>query len=58
MIMAKDMIVKYYDKRESYRKRKYYNSLDELLVAKGRFELVGRYIMPSWLGIKNIEVEI
>lgn len=56
--MAKDMIVKYYDKRESYRKRKYYNSLDELLVAKGRFELVGRYIMPSWLGIKNIEVEI
>lgn len=56
--MAKDMITKYYDIRESYKQRKYYNSLDELLIAKGRFELVGRYILPSWLGVKNIEVDI
>jgi hypothetical protein len=56
--MAKDMIVKYYDKREPWRKRIYYNTLDELLTAKGRFELVGRYICPSWLGIKNIEIDI
>lgn len=56
--MAKDVIIKYYDIRESYKKRKYYNTLDELFIAKGRFEYVGRSIHPSWLGIKDIEIEV
>lgn len=51
-----DMITKYYDKRESSKGRKYYNTVDELLIAKERFELVGRHIQPSWLGVKDISV--
>ena len=50
------MATKYYDKREPYKKRKYYNSPDELFLAKGRTEYVGKYIYPSWMDSKNIEV--
>lgn len=54
--MAKDMITKYYDKREH--PRIYYITLDEIFIAKGRIEYVGRWIFPSWLGSKNIEIEV
>ena len=47
------MITKYYDKRES-KSRTYYNSPNELFVAKNRIELIDKNIIPSWLGIKNI----
>lgn len=50
------MITKFYDKRESVKDRKYYDSLNDLFVAKGIY--IGKYIIPSWLGIKNIEVDI
>jgi len=56
--MAKDMITKYYNKRTPFNQRKYYNTLDEIFLAEGRYELVGRYIIPSWLGIKNITVDL
>lgn len=56
--MARDLIIKYYDKREPYKKRKYYNSTDELYKAKGRFEYIGRYVSASWLGIKDFEIDI
>lgn len=58
IIMAKDMITKYYNKRTPFRQRKYYNTLDELFIAEGRYELVGKCIQPSWLGIKDITVEV
>jgi hypothetical protein len=51
-----DMITKYYDKREPHKGRKYYDSTDELFKAKGRTEYVGRAVIPSWLGIKDIEI--
>jgi len=55
--MAMDMATKYYDKRESSKDRKYYSTLDEMLIDKGRSELVGKNITPSWLGVKNIGFE-
>lgn len=51
-----DMVTKYYDKREPYNKRKYYNTPDELFIVKERFELVGKCIIPSWMSSKNIEI--
>lgn len=51
-----DMVTKYYDKREPSKERKYYNTPDDLFIAKGRLEYVGKRIVPSWMGIKNIEI--
>ena len=51
-----DMITKYYDKREPRKNRKYYDTTDDLFKAKGRTEYVGRAVIPSWLGSKDIEV--
>lgn len=53
-----DSVTKYYDKRESSKERKYYDSTDALFKAKGRFEYVGKFVSPSWLGIKNIDVTL
>lgn len=55
--MALDMITKYYDKRKKPKEREYYNTIDGLFIAVGRDEYVGKYIIPSWLGIKNISYE-
>ena len=52
--MAKDIITKYYDKRDPHKKRKYYNSLDELFTAKGRIE----YVISFPVETKNIEIEV
>lgn len=49
------MVTKYYDKKDMSKNRKYYATLNELFIEKGRMELVGKNIIPSWLGIKNIE---
>lgn len=54
--MVKDMITRYYDKRETPKNRKYYIILDELFIKKGRIELIGKNIIPSWMGIKTIEI--
>lgn len=51
-----DMVTKYYDKRDPLKERKYYNTPDELFRAKGRPEYVGKYIIPSWMENKNIEI--
>ena len=56
--MVKDCITKYYDRREPSKHRKYYNSLDELLIAKGLSEIVGRYIIPSWADNKTVDVYV
>lgn len=56
--MSKDMVTKYYDKRTTLKDRKYYNSPDELYIAKDRTELVGKSACTSWLGIKNISVDM
>lgn len=56
--MAKDMTIKYYDKRDTIKDRKYYNNIDEIFKDKGRFEYLGKHIILSWLGIKNVEFDV
>lgn len=51
-----DMITLYYDKRDKGKFRAYFKSLDELFIHKQRYELVGMSIIPSWLGVKNVEI--
>jgi hypothetical protein len=51
-----DAVTKYYDKREPAKERKHFNTKDELFAAKGRKEYVGKSIIPSWLGLKTIDV--
>lgn len=58
MSTALDMATRYYDKRIAARKRVYYKTLDALLIASGLDYLAGRYTVPSWVGIKNIEITI
>jgi hypothetical protein len=51
-----DSVTLYYDKREPRNRRQYFNSADELYTAKGRTEYIGRGVIASWLGIKNVDV--
>jgi hypothetical protein len=51
-----DCATLYYDKREPREKRRYFESADELYKAKEMTEYIGRYIIPSWLGIKSVDV--
>ncbi len=51
-----DSVTLYYDKREPRNRRQYFNSADELYAAKGRTEYIGRGVIASWLGIKNVDV--
>ena len=53
-----DCVTKCYDKREPSKGRKYYDTTDSLFEAKGLYEYVGKCIIPSWLGIKNIGVTL
>lgn len=46
----------YYDKRESSKHRKYFKNVDDLFKFEGRFEFIGKKVIPSWLGIKNVSV--
>lgn len=54
--MYLDMKTIFYDKRDNSKSRRYYDNIDELYKDKGRLEYVGKYIIPEWLGIKNIEI--
>lgn len=56
--MALDMTTKYYNKKKPSKIRKYFNTPDELFLAEGRKELIGKHICPSWLGVKNITINI
>ncbi len=52
----KDMVTKYYNKKENIKNRRYYDSLNDLFFANRRYEYIGQNILPSWVGIKNITV--
>ena len=46
----------FYNKRKSPKQRTYHKNIDDLFKSEGRPELVGKKIIPSWLGIKNVTV--
>lgn len=51
-----DCEILYYNKRKSPKQRTYHKNIDDLFKSEGRFEYVGKKIIPSWLGIKNVTV--
>lgn len=46
------MVAKYYNRLLPPEKQVYFYTIDELLAAEGHTDLVGRKVIPSWLGIK------
>lgn len=55
--MALDVKTKYYNKRKKGKDRIFYNTVDELFIAEGRYEYIGKLVIPSWLGIQDIEFD-
>lgn len=56
--MYLDMETLYYSKRHKGNEREYYKTLDKLYTAEKRFELIGRHIIASWVGILNQTVTV
>lgn len=46
----------YYNKRKPLKKRTYHKNIDDLFKSEGRFEYVGKKIIPSSLGIRNVTI--
>ncbi len=46
----------YFNKKKTAKQRTYYKNINDLFREEGRLEYIGKRIIPSWIGIKNVTV--
>ena len=51
-----DCEILYYNKRKPPKQRTFHKNINDLFKEEGRIEYIGKKIIPSWLGIKNVTI--
>lgn len=46
----------YFNKKKPAKQKTYHKNINDLFKEEGRLEYIGKRIIPSWLGIKNVTV--